>query len=123
MGIVSFTQMDVWKKGHELVLAVYRATESFPTKERFRLTDQLCRAAISITCNIAEGFGRRKPRDKMRFYNQSEGSVQEVRNCLIISRDLLYLALPDPLLQLTVDVESMLRKLIASIEATLPEGP
>ena len=52
----------------------------------------------------------------MRFYNFSEGSVQEVRSCLILSRDLKYLSEPEPLFKLATDVESMLRKLIASIE-------
>ena len=120
MGTVSFMQMDVWKKAHDLALATYRVTEAYPAKEQLRLTDQSCRAATSVPGNIAEGYGRRKPRDKMRFYTHSEGSLQELKYYFILARDLGYLREPDPLFQLIVDIESMLRRLIASIEATLP---
>jgi four helix bundle protein len=52
----SFTQLEVWQKAHQLVLEVYKETKSFPNAERFRLTDQLCRAASYVPANIAEGF-------------------------------------------------------------------
>jgi four helix bundle protein len=122
MGTVSYTQLDVWKKAHELALATYRATEAYPAKEQQRMTDQSCRAAVSVAANIAEGYGRRKPRDKMRFYTHSEGSLQELRYYFILARDLGYLGQTERLFQLVVDVESMLRKLIAAIESSLPKS-
>ena len=57
--IKSFTDLRVWQDGHQLVLAVYRATMLFPHEEKFGFTSQLRRAAVSITSNIAEGFSRK----------------------------------------------------------------
>jgi len=115
MATFIFTQLDVWKKAHELALKTYRATEAFPRKEQFRLTQQACAAAASVAGNIAEGYGRRKPRDKMRFYNQSEGSLQELRYWYILGKDLGYIAETESPFDLICDVESMLRRLIAAI--------
>lgn len=62
-----FTDLIVWQKGHQLVLLIYEKTETFPSDERFGLTIQMKRAAISITSNISEGFGRRTINDKRHF--------------------------------------------------------
>ena len=72
--ITQFQQLDVWKEAHKLVLMVYRVTQSYPAEERYGLTSQMRRAAVSIPANIAEGFKRRGIKDKIRFYNTSEGS-------------------------------------------------
>jgi four helix bundle protein len=119
MGTFIFTQLDVWKKAHELTLLTYRLTEFFPPKEDRRLTDQACRSAASVATNIAEGFGRRSARDKIRFYNHSEGSLQELRYQYILARDLGYVARPEPAFELIRDVEMMLRRLIAAIGRSL----
>ena len=55
--IKSFTDLDAWKEAHKLVLLIYRHTKSFPEEEKFGLTNQIRRATVSITSNIAEGFG------------------------------------------------------------------
>src|SRR6267143_787214 len=86
----SFRDLRVWQKAHEFVLAVYRYTESFPEREKYGLTHQLRRAAISIPANIAEGFGKRSQAEKARFLNIAEGSVEECRYYLILSQDLGY---------------------------------
>ena len=86
----SFRDLRVWQKAHELVLAVYRYTESFPEREKYGLAHQLRRAAISIPANIAEGFGKRSPAEKARFLNIAEGSVEECRYYLILSQELGY---------------------------------
>lgn len=114
-----YTQLDVWKKAHEATLMTYRLTELFPQKEEKRLTDQACRAAASVATNIAEGYGRRSPRDKIRFYNMSEGSLQELRYQFILAKDLNYLPAPKELFALIQDVEMMLRRLIATISDSL----
>ena len=57
--------LRVWQKAHEFVLAVYRYSESFPEREKYGLAHQLRRAAVSIPANIAEGFGKRSPADKV----------------------------------------------------------
>ena len=114
-----YTQLNVWKKAHEAALLTYRLTELFPPKEVNRLTDQACRAAASVAMNIAEGYGRRSPRDKIRIYNISEGSLQELRYAFILARDLKYLPPPKELFALIQDVEMMLRRLIAKISDSL----
>ena len=90
MGITSFTQLEVWKLAHRAVVDTYRITRVFPNEEKFGLTAQMRRAAVSIAANISEGFGRRQPRDKIRFYNMSQGSLEELRYYLILARDLGY---------------------------------
>jgi len=89
--IKSFTDLDTWKEGHKLVLLIYESTKSFPKEERFALTDQIRRAAVSITSNIAEGFSRQSLREKIQFYSISKGSNTEVQNQSIIAKDLKYL--------------------------------
>jgi four helix bundle protein len=86
----SFQELIVWQKAHAFVLEVYRVSESFPRTEIYGLTSQLRRAAISIPANIAEGYKKRSPADKTRFLNIAQGSAEEVRYYLILSRDLKY---------------------------------
>src|SRR5215469_2409911 len=86
----SFRDLRVWQKAHQLVLAVYRYSESFPEGEKYGLAHQLRRAAVSIPANIAEGFGKRSQAEKARFLNIAEGSVEECRYYLILSQDLGY---------------------------------
>ena len=111
MSITSFTQLNVWKKAHEAVLEIYRLTRKFPDNERFGLTSQIRRSAVSVAANIAEGFGRRKSNDKARFYNISQGSLEESRYYLILARDLGYVSGVDPLMATYEEVSRMLRKL------------
>ncbi len=80
----------VWQKAHKFVLAVYQLTASFPRNENYVLTSQMRRAAISIPANIAEGFKRRTRREKLRFMNIAEGSVEESKYFLILAGDLGY---------------------------------
>ncbi|MBX3292973.1 MAG: four helix bundle protein [Acidobacteria bacterium] len=86
----SFEDLDVWKKAHAFVLEVYRLTEEFPKHELYGLTSQLRRAAVSIPANIAEGFGKPTKPDKLKFYGVSQGSIEECRYYLRLSRDLGY---------------------------------
>jgi four helix bundle protein len=67
--IARFTDLIVWQEGHKLVLMVYKATESFPDREKYCLSDQLRRAVVSFTSNIAEGFAEKSSREKLRFYS------------------------------------------------------
>ena len=90
MSSKSFAEVEVWKKAHAWVLAVYRLTGNFPRHELFGLTSQLRRAAVSVPANFAEGFKRRGRGDKVRFYNIAQASLEECRYYLILSRDLGY---------------------------------
>ena len=86
----TFQDLIVWQKAHQFVLYVYRSTENFPDKEIYGLTSQFRRAAISIPANIAEGFRKKGKPDKYRFMNIAQGSLEECRYYLILSRDLGY---------------------------------
>ncbi len=89
--IKSFRDLFAWQVGHELVLMIYKVTQNFPAIEQFGLTSQMRRCAVSITSNIAEGFSRRTLKDKINFYTMSLGSVTELQNQLLISKDVNYL--------------------------------
>ena len=80
----------VWKKAHQFVLSTYQYTASFPKNESYGLTLQMRRAAVSIPANIAEGFKKTTKSDKARFMNIAQGSIEESRYYLILSRDLHY---------------------------------
>ena len=89
--IKNFTDLIAYKKSHALVLDVYFLTKKFPLDERFALTDQMRRSAISITSNIAEGFSRNSSKDKAHFYSISKGSLTEIYSQILISKDLGYI--------------------------------
>lgn len=93
--IRSFTDLKVWQEGHKLVLLVYEITDGFPQKETFSLTDQMRRAASSITANIAEGFGRQTYKEKLQFYFMAQGSLTELKNFVLIAKDVGYLKQKD----------------------------
>jgi four helix bundle protein len=86
-----FQDLAVWQQAHEFVLMVYKNSESFPKNEIFGLTSQFRRASVSIAANIAEGYGKRSKADKLRYYNISQGSLQECQYYLILSKDLNYI--------------------------------
>lgn len=86
----TFRDLIVWRKAHELVLMVYRFTVHFPGEERFGLTSQFRKAAVSVPANVAEGFKKRSRSDKARFMNISQGSLEECRYYLILAEDLGY---------------------------------
>ena len=86
----TFEDLIVWQKAHQLVLAIYCLTRTFPTSETYGLSSQFRRAAVSIAANIAEGFKKRGKADKLRFLNIAQGSLEESRYFLILTRDLDY---------------------------------
>jgi len=86
----NFKELIVWQKAHQFVLGIYRFTKEFPADERFGLTSQIRRAAVSVPANIAEGFPKRGANDKVRFYNIAQGSLEEVHYYLILAKDLGY---------------------------------
>ena len=86
----SFRDLLVWQKAHALVLEIYKFTKVFPKEEMYGLTSQLRRAGFSVPANIAEGFKKKGQKDKARFYNISQGSLEETRYYLILAEDLGY---------------------------------
>lgn len=116
MTIQSFEQLDVWQRAHQMVLHIYQVTAAFPSDERFGLTSQFRRAAVSVPANIAEGFRRRTNKDKAHFYNLSQGSLEEVRYYFILARDLSYVADIAPSLRALDEVSRMLSGLIRAVK-------
>ena len=117
MGKIShFRQLKVWQEAHKLVLMVYQVTKGYPGDERFGLVSQMRRAAVSIPANIAEGFKRRGIQDKIRFYNISEGSLEELKYFFILSGDLGYISPGTDLMAQSETVGRLLNGLIASTE-------
>ncbi len=87
----TFQDIVAWKKAHDFVLKVYQVTRNFPEYERFGLGSQFQRAAVSIPANIAEGYRKLSKADKLRFFNIAQGSLEECRYYIILSRDLGYI--------------------------------
>ena len=93
--IKNFTDLNAYKEAHKLVLIIYKVTNKFPKEERYGLINQMRRATVSITSNIAEGFSRNTIKDKCQFYTLAQGSLTELQSQLLISRDLSYLTRED----------------------------
>jgi four helix bundle protein len=86
----TFEDLIVWQKAHSFVIETYKYTSNFPQDEKSGLTSQYRRAAVSIAANIAEGFKKRGKADKARFMNIAQGSLEECKYYLILSKDLNY---------------------------------
>ena len=93
--IKNFTDLNAYKEAHKLVLIIYKVTNKFPKEERYGLINQMRRATVSITSNIAEGFSRNTIKYKCQFYTLAQGSLTELQSHLLISRDLSYLTKED----------------------------
>jgi four helix bundle protein len=90
MGRGGFEDLFVWQKSMSLVTNVYSLTRSFPSDERFGLTSQMRRAAVSIPSNIAEGHARHTTKEYVLFVSHAEGSTAELQTQLRIAIDLGY---------------------------------
>jgi four helix bundle protein len=90
MKIKSYRDLDVWKLSKALACDVYALTANYPVEERFGLTHQTRRAAVSVMSNIAEGSGRRSAQEFMRFVNIASGSLSEMEAQLLLAIDLEY---------------------------------
>ncbi|MFH0965959.1 MAG: four helix bundle protein [Planctomycetota bacterium] len=114
----SFEDLVVWQRAHAFVLWVYKQTRTFPADEKYGLTAQLRRAAVSVPANIVEGFKRRGNADKKRFFNIAQASLEETRYYLLLARDLCYAEASDGLSQ----VDEVSRLLGAYFGAMGAEG-
>ena len=92
MGIRSYRELDVWKKGIEVVKETYKMTERFPAEEKYGLVSQMRRSAISIPSNIAEGFRRYHNKEYRQHLYVSSGSCAELETQVTIARELKYIA-------------------------------
>lgn len=122
--IRSFTDLDAWKEGHVLVLKIYTITKDFPKEEIFCLTNQLRRAVVSITSNIAEGFSRNSFKEKIQFYSIALGSLTEVQNQILISKDIGYINqnIFQELADLTIKVNKIINGLIKKSKSMIRDS-
>ena len=118
-------QLKVWRVAHAVVIEVYRVTQSFPPVERWRLTNQMCRAAASVPANIAEGAGRNTDGEVARVLGIALGSANETECHLFLAKDLGYLRDSDAqsLAQQLTDVKRMLAGLLAKVDGNRRRAP
>lgn len=114
----NFEEVVAWQLAHSFVLKVYRYTKLFPEDERFGLTSQFRPAAVSIEANIAEGYKKLGKNDKLRFFNISQGSIEECRDYILLSRDLGYIE-PDVFDEMHDSLERASRCLMAYCEGVI----
>lgn len=89
--IRNFTDLNTWQEAHKLVILVYNLTKTFPKEELYGLASQIKRALVSISSNIAEGFGRQSFQEKVHFFVIGHGSLTGVQNQLLVARDVGYI--------------------------------
>ncbi|MEK6678105.1 MAG: four helix bundle protein [Nitrospirota bacterium] len=113
----SYKELTVYQKAYELSLRVYKTTEKFPAEEKFGLISQMRRAAVSIPCNIAEGYRRRSRKEYIQFLHIALGSCSELETLISLSKDLKIIADGNyyDLQLLQEEVSKMLYKLINSL--------
>lgn len=114
--MVSFRDLRAWQEAHRLTVMIYEATDKFPSKDGFGLTSQLQRSALSVSSNIAEGFGRQTAKDKLHFYVMARGSLVELQNQILVALDTgrLTKTVYERLLERTIMVHRLLNGLIKS---------
>lgn len=92
MSSSNYQDLVVWQRARALAVHVYRTTHGFPRAEIFALSQQMRRAAVSIASNIAEGHGRRWPREVLNFLYVARGSAKELETQILIAHDLEFTA-------------------------------
>lgn len=110
-----YRDLLVWQKSVSLIKEVYAEADKLPRSEEYNLKQQLKRAVVSVSLNIAEGKNRRTAKDFMNFLNISRGSLAETEAILLICSDLGLLHIPEDLLSHIEELAKMINSLIASI--------
>jgi four helix bundle protein len=104
-------RLEVWQTAVDFVVTIYKETERFPKEERFGLTSQIRRAAVSIAANIAEGAGRDSSREFGYFLSNAQGSASELATELLIAHRLLFLP-ADAYARLSATLDSIGRMIV-----------
>jgi four helix bundle protein len=118
MVIGSYKDLKVWQKAYSLALELYKWTACFPEAERFGLTAQIRRSAVSVPSNIAEGYARAHTGDYLRFLHIAYGSLAELETQLMLARDLGYgnIDASTRLMEDCKEVERMLSRLMKAVK-------
>ena len=116
-----FEKLEVWKQSHQLVLAIYKVTKTFPGEEKYALIDQLRRSASSIPTNIVEGNERQTKKEYLQFLYTAKGSVAETKYHLLLAKDLGYLPLNsyNELTTLASNISKMITALIRYLKSDI----
>lgn len=112
MRIYSFEKLDAWQEARKLVVWIYKVTAAFPVEEKFGISMQLRRAAVSVVSNLAEGSARKTAKDQAHFTQMAYSSIVEVLNQLIISSDLQFLTY-EQLAEGRIQIENLTFKVAA----------
>jgi four helix bundle protein len=117
--VKDFRELKVWQKAHQLTLAVYQLTASFPREELYGLSSQLRRAGASIAANLAEGCGRNGDAELARFCSMAMGSASELEYHLLLARDLKFIKSKDyeELHQRATELKRMLTAFMQALNA------
>ncbi|MFM2225030.1 MAG: hypothetical protein RJA07_1232 [Bacteroidota bacterium] len=91
MEFKTYKDLEVWKESRVLVKMIYQATQQFPDSEKFGLTNQMRRCAVSVVSNIAEGVGRNYSKETVQFLHIAKGSTYELETQIIVANDLAFL--------------------------------
>jgi len=92
MAFSTFKDLIVWQKAHELAKLIYSLTSNLPTCEKYGLSSQMRRAAVSVPSNIVEGFRRKSLKSSLNFFNVAEGSLEELKYQLLLSFELKFIS-------------------------------
>jgi four helix bundle protein len=114
----NYKELKVWQKSYQMCLETYRITKGFPKEERYTLTSQIRRSAVSVPSNIAEGYGRKTTPEYIRALYFAYGSNCELETQILLSYDLGYINTEDmkKVQKDFKEVERMLKALIKSLE-------
>ena len=116
MQVKTFRDLIAWQKAMQLAKQVYEITRTMPETERFGLTTQMRRAAVSVPSNIAEGYGRGQGADYLRFLRIARGSLMELQTHLILLEELDLIPIPQQTQNLQSETDRVLQGLIRSLE-------
>ena len=119
MGIQAVTDLKVYQATLEATRSIYGLTKKFPPDEIYGIVSQMRRAVVSIGCNIAEGFGRRSPRDKANFYNIAFSSAEELKHLLRVCQRVKLLPDIGPHLAQVESISKMLNRLTECVRSDL----
>jgi four helix bundle protein len=114
----NYKELKVWQRSYGLCLEVYGVTAKFPKDERYGLTSQIRRSAVSVPSNIAEGYGRKTTADYIRMLYISYGSVCELETQILLAGDLNFIDKGElsKIKNTITEIERMLKALIKSLE-------